>query len=199
MARIKLIIFDVGGVIDTFDERKYVKYISKKLGLNASRFQAFLLPMLDRLEVGRMTLKEMLHRMSKEFKVPESSLEWDAAFPVLNSVNKDVVALMRRLSSRYTIAILTNVSRSRHQMKMHEYLGKVRCKRIFASCYIGIAKPDPRIYRLVLKRMGFSPKEALFIDNMERNTNGARAVGIDAIRFVGYKALMSQLSKRGIK
>ncbi len=199
MARIKLIIFDVGGVIDTFDERKYVKYISRKLGVNAGRFQASLLPMLDRLEVGRMTLKDMLHKMSKEFRVSESSLEWDAAFPALNSVNKDVVALMGRLSSRYTIAILTNVSRSRHQMKMREYLEKVRCKRIFASCYFGIAKPDSRIYRLVLKRMGFSPQEALFIDNMGRNTKGARAVGIDAIRFTGYKALVGQLSKRGIK
>ncbi len=199
MAEIKLIIFDVGGVIDTFDERKYVKYISRKLGLNAGRFQASLLPMLDRLEVGRMTLKGMLHKMSKEFKVPESSLEWDSAFPALNSVNRNVVSLMGRLSSKYTVVILTNVSRSRHQMKMRGYLEKVRCKRIFASCYLGIAKPDPRIYRLVLKRMGFNPKEALFIDNMERNVRGAKAVGIDAIRFTGYNALVAQLSRRGIK
>ena len=199
MAGIKLIIFDVGGVIDTFDEKKYIEYISRKLGFSANSFRNALIPMLDRMEVGQITLKEMLSRLSREFGVPEHSLEWDSAFAALNSVDSKVVNLINRLSERYTVAILTNVSRSRHQMKMREYLKNVRCKRIFASCYLGMAKPDPRIYRFVLKHMGFSPKDSLFIDNIKRNTDGASAIGMDTIRFTGYKELVIQLSKRGIK
>ena len=40
-----------------------------------------------------------------------------------------------------------------------------------------IIKPMPAIYRLLCRRYGFSPEEALFIDDSEVNTEAARKEG----------------------
>lgn len=195
---IKLLIFDVGGVIDTFDESLYIAYISKKLDIDPKKFRSVLIPLLDRMEVGRLELDEMEEALSKKFKLNKAQLEWENAFTTLNSVNRDVVSLIGRLSKNYKIAILTNVSRSRHLMKMSRYLEKVKYDEIFASCYLKMKKPHANIYRFVLKKMEAKPNEAIFIDNLLRNVRGARKVGITSIQFTGYKNLVRDLKKFGV-
>jgi epoxide hydrolase-like predicted phosphatase len=197
---IKLMIFDVGGVIDRFDESMYIGYISKKLHINPIEFKNALIPTLDRMEVGTGTLAEMEEKLSKRFKVSKARLEWGPAFEKLNGVNWDVVNLINRLSKYYRIVILTNISRSRHLTKMHQdYMKKVKYERLFASCYLGMAKPDPRIYGYVLEKMGVKPGEAIFVDNLKRNTNGAEKVGIKSIQFINYGKLVADLKKLKIR
>ena len=196
---IKLIIFDVGGVIDTFDEKYYIRYICRKLKIDQKEFKEALIPLLDKMEVSKISLDEMLYRLSQRFNISKEKLEWGSAFSKLNCVNTNVVKLMARLSKHYNIAILTNVSRSRHEMKMGRYLEKVKYDRIFASCYLKMNKPHAKIYRFVLKKMKVKANEAIFIDNLERNVAGARKVGIKSIQFKGYAQLAHSLKKIGIE
>lgn len=196
---IKLIIFDVGGVIDNFDESMYADYLSKKLGIDRDKFWHTLIPLLDRIELGHSSLAHMKKALSRKFKVSQRQLEWDPAFKRLNTVNWDVINLANRLSKRYRIVILTNVSRSRHIVKMQSYLKKVKYERLFTSCYLHMAKPDQRIYRFVLKETGVSPDEVVFIDNLKKNTDGAQRLGITSIQFKSYSDLVRRLKKLGIK
>ena len=198
MTMIKLIIFDVGGVIDTFDESQYIDYICKKLKIDPMKFRRELIPKLDKMEVDKMKLAKLKTDLSKKFGVSVKALEWGEAFLKLNSVNNDVVGLIGRLSKHYKIAVLTNVSRSRHMVKMEHYLEKVKYDAIFASCYLKMHKPDSRIYRFVLKKMNANPGETLFIDNLKRNTDGAKRLGINVIQFIGYGDLVNRLRKLGI-
>ena len=39
-------------------------------------------------------------------------------------------------------------------------------------------KPDPRIYHLVLDRLGLPAEQCLFVDDQPGNIEGARAVGM---------------------
>lgn len=196
---IKLIIFDVGGVIDNFDESMYADYLAKKLGIGRDEFWHTLIPLLDRMELGHSTLVQMKKALSGKFKVSQRKLEWDSAFIKLNTINWNVINLANRLSKNYRIAILTNVSRSRHMVKMWRYLEKVKYERLFASCYLHMAKPDPRFYRFVLKEMKVSPSEAVFIDNLKKNTDGAEKVGIRSVQFTNYHSLVKDLNKLGIR
>jgi putative hydrolase of the HAD superfamily len=53
---------------------------------------------------------------------------------------------------------------------------------ILPSAEIGIEKPDGRIFRLALQRLGLSPQEVVHIgDQYEADVVGARAVGITPI------------------
>jgi 2-haloacid dehalogenase len=59
-------------------------------------------------------------------------------------------------------------------------------------------KPDPAIYRLALARFGLRPEEAVFVDDSLPNVEGAAALGIHAIHFVGAEPLRAELRRLGL-
>lgn len=48
-----------------------------------------------------------------------------------------------------------------------------------------LTKPGPEIFRYLLDTYGLDPEESVFIDDSEKNTQGAQAVGLRAYRFDG--------------
>jgi putative hydrolase of the HAD superfamily len=48
------------------------------------------------------------------------------------------------------------------------------------SCEVGCAKPDPRIYRLTLDRLGVAPGDALFVDDVAENVEAAESIGMQS-------------------
>ena len=48
-----------------------------------------------------------------------------------------------------------------------------------------LTKPEPEIFRYLLDTYGLDPEESVFIDDSEKNTRGAQAVGLRAYRFDG--------------
>jgi 2-haloacid dehalogenase len=61
-----------------------------------------------------------------------------------------------------------------------------------------LVKPDPAIYRLALDRFGLAAGETVFIDDNAANVEGARSVGLVALRFTGEPALRRELAKLGL-
>jgi 2-haloacid dehalogenase len=61
-----------------------------------------------------------------------------------------------------------------------------------------ILKPDAAIYRLALERFALAAEEALFVDDSAANAEGARAVGMHAIRFTDAAALRTELEALGL-
>jgi putative hydrolase of the HAD superfamily len=55
--------------------------------------------------------------------------------------------------------------------------------RQFYSCDLGVSKPDPKYFAAILERLGRSPQEVLFIDDIEANTRAAASVGIHTETF----------------
>ncbi|XP_066510263.1 acyl-CoA dehydrogenase family member 10-like [Hoplias malabaricus] len=52
---------------------------------------------------------------------------------------------------------------------------------IVESCRVGLCKPDPRIYQLCAERLGVSPQEAVFLDDLSFNVEAAVQVGMHGI------------------
>ncbi|XP_016779745.3 acyl-CoA dehydrogenase family member 10 isoform X10 [Pan troglodytes] len=53
---------------------------------------------------------------------------------------------------------------------------------IVESCMEGICKPDPRIYKLCLERLGLQPSESIFLDDLGPNLKEAARLGIHTIK-----------------
>jgi putative hydrolase of the HAD superfamily len=51
------------------------------------------------------------------------------------------------------------------------------------SCEYKVVKPEPAIYELILGKLGADAGECLFIDDLEANIDGARAVGMNGFRY----------------
>ncbi|QDP95054.1 HAD-IA family hydrolase [Microlunatus elymi] len=50
----------------------------------------------------------------------------------------------------------------------------------FYSSELGLAKPDPAFFEVIIQRLGIEPDEALFVDDVAANVAGARVAGLAA-------------------
>ena len=81
------------------------------------------------------------------------------------------------------MAALSNAwSGTRAAMTTHYGLDRLVDLMIFSD-EEGMAKPDARIYHLAAGRLGVQPGEAIFVDDVPRNVEAARAVGMLAVHF----------------
>jgi 2-haloacid dehalogenase len=62
----------------------------------------------------------------------------------------------------------------------------------------GVVKPDPTIFRRMLRRFDLEPSRTLFIDDSAVNVEAAAAIGINAIRFESPAQLRAQLEQLGL-
>jgi HAD superfamily hydrolase (TIGR01509 family) len=118
---------------------------------------------------------------------------WAEAF----TPDADVVALVSRVRSRAITAMLTNNGPLVHLM-LGELLADVAAgfDQLCFSYQVMATKPEPRAFLGTLERLGFTPEQCLFVDDAEQNVLGARAVGIDAIRFESAHMLAVALQER---
>ena len=78
-----------------------------------------------------------------------------------------------------------------------EMMARVRAERPLATAFdvvvisyeVGLSKPDPRIYRLCLERLGVAAPETLLVDDRVDNIEGAVSVGLRTLHFEGAGAL----------
>jgi HAD superfamily hydrolase (TIGR01509 family) len=56
-------------------------------------------------------------------------------------------------------------------------------------------KPDPRIYRLALEKMGMQPAESVFLDDVLIKVEAARSRGMSAIQFTQPKKALEELKQ----
>ena len=60
---------------------------------------------------------------------------------------------------------------------------------IVVSCDVGMRKPNPKIYKLILKKLKLKPSETIFIDNQKWNINPAKKLKMQTILFKDNKQL----------
>jgi 2-haloacid dehalogenase len=62
----------------------------------------------------------------------------------------------------------------------------------------GVAKPDPRIYQILLDRYALSPEATVFVDDVPGNVSAAAALGINAVHYTGAAQLRHELRALGV-
>ncbi len=60
---------------------------------------------------------------------------------------------------------------------------------LYFSNELGLQKPNPAIFALVLARHNLSPEEVIFIDDAQENIDAASALGMQTIHFTGIESL----------
>lgn len=86
------------------------------------------------------------------------------------------------------------LNRNREQMSFLKYMDGV----VF-SCEVKQVKPEPEIYKTILKKYNLKPEKTVFIDDRKENCEGAEKAGIRAIQFQSFKQAAAELEKLGIK
>ena len=104
-------------------------------------------------------------------------------------VLRDVAA-----SGKWMVGLLNNESRLLHEYRMAKYELLQYLDVQLSSCYLGLRKPNPAIYRRAVDILGRPAKRILFIDDRANNTAAAAAAGMTAIQFLDEDKLRRDLS-----
>lgn len=92
----------------------------------------------------------------------------------------ETVAELRRRGVR--LALVTNGSAADQRAKIGRHAVDRRFDAVLVEGEVGFGKPDPRIFRLALKRLGTTAAEAWMVgDDLPWDIAGAQAVGIHGV------------------
>ena len=103
-----------------------------------------------------------------------------------------MVAIARRLHKRYRTALLSNATPLLDRLLCDLDLDDL-FDAVINSSRVGLRKPDPAIYLLTLERLGLRAEECLFVDDKQRNTDVALALGMHAVTFSSASQLEREL------
>jgi 2-haloacid dehalogenase len=112
----------------------------------------------------------------------------------------DSVALMERLiDGGHDVTLLTNWAADTFVEARARFPFLEKPRGITVSGEIGVIKPERGIYDHHAKTFGLEPAASLFIDDSQKNVDGARAAGWQAVLFTDVGALESDLRRLGVR
>ncbi|MBN0045964.1 HAD family phosphatase [Streptomyces actuosus] len=136
--------------------------------------------------LGRITPQEWVESIAAQLAgtVPDDTA-WELGSTLMElpfRADGDVVSLLRRARIRVPLVLVTNAT-----LALEDDLAGLGltdlADDVVSSARVGLAKPDPRIYRLAASRAGARPERCLFVDDTEENVSAARALGMTGVHF----------------
>ena len=137
------------------------------------------------LERGEISEQEFADRLERELPAEFSLTRLREVYFERLVPNAAMIGFARQLRERgLRTALLTNNVREweplwRAKLPELDEIFEV----VVDSAFVGLRKPDPRIYELTLERLGTVASECVFLDDLEVNCEAARALGMAAVRF----------------
>ena len=111
---------------------------------------------------------------------------------------KNVIAALRQNNS-LKMAMLNNESGPLNDFRIETFGLAQYFDGFFCSAYLGMRKPDPRIFRAGAAMLHVKPEECAFVDDRENNCAAAAAVGMHAIQYKGEEPLTKALDALGVR
>ncbi len=193
----KLQIFDLGNVLYKVDARRSMAAL-EALGMPhidgaISNSHAAGGPFALYCD-GKISTADFLKGVRQACRIPKASddqiLEaWNAM--LLGFCRESILAVREARKEGSLVVLLSNCNEYHALTCRNEYrdlypdLGSFDSlfDHVFFSQEIGMSKPDPRTWQLVLETMGVRPSDAVFYDDSEINTKAAESLGIKSILF----------------
>jgi glucose-1-phosphatase len=183
---VKAVIFDLGGVLVRTEDRRSRADQAHRLGLTYDEFSRLVFESESaRLAtLGKRSTQEHWESIRSTLGVPpEDFPAVRAGFWGGDVLDSNLVNYVRSLKPRYKTCLLSNAWDNLRRVIDETWKITQAFDEIIISAEVGISKPDPRIYRLAVQRLGVLPQEAVFVDDFPHNVQAAREVGLQGILF----------------
>jgi putative hydrolase of the HAD superfamily len=109
-----------------------------------------------------------------------------------------MLEVARSLSGKYLMTTINNESRELNQYRIQNY-GLTECFDFFvSSCFVGMRKPEERMFRLALDLTQQHPVECCFIDDRPVNIEGAAKAGMRTVLMRDPIQLRRDLQNLGV-
>lgn len=188
----KAIIFDMGGVLIDLDLEACKAAFKKNLGfhdIDAIIDACHQKGIWGDMEEGRITADEFRQAvLAGSFAGASAQDVDDAVNAILLNISADKVALLKRLAADYDIYMLSNNNpiATERARKIFADAG-IDMDKDFRKCYLSyqmkMLKPSAGFYRAVMEDIGGPSENMLFIDDSQKNVDGAVAAGLPAVYY----------------
>ncbi|AEB07465.1 HAD-superfamily hydrolase, subfamily IA, variant 3 [Coriobacterium glomerans PW2] len=198
-AAIESVIFDMGGVLMTFDGLAFARVFAENEDdarlLDAALFGRTEWALLDAGAISHQTMARVAaEHLPRRLRPNLDALiaGWPAHSRPIEETNRLALDLKTRGLGIY---VLSNAS-----TRIEEQLSRAPVHPALdgwmASAFEHIMKPDPDIYRLLAHRFGLDVATCLFVDDNADNCIGAEIAGMRAHHFTGDACALAETIDR---
>lgn len=199
---VKIIIFDLGGVILKHSHTLIPDILSKMFSISkvdaASSWKEYRVKLLK----GELSSEQFLKELQKKFGTHQALSEllktWGDLYRKNAEIDRNVLNFVTQLKRRHKVYLLTDT------IEVHDRYNKTRSiydtfTGVFKSFEEKLAKADGKAFFLhVLKKINAKPEECVFIDDMSEQVVTAERLGINGIIFRDLLQLKKDLAKLDI-
>lgn len=114
---------------------------------------------------------------------------------ITGAIEGSVAIAWQLKQTGYALYGLTNFSSEKFPLMRQRFAFLNLFDDIIVSGEVGLVKPDPAIYRLMLQRIGQTAGECVFIDDSQVNFQAAKDLGFAAILFKNPEQLAGDLRR----
>ena len=203
MEEISTILWDVGGVLLTNGwDRSQREAVLAQFSLDDGDFERRHAEVDAAWERDEITADEYLRRTVFHEPRKFTQTEFLEAMRAQSRLLEDsAIGILRQLyaSEEYVLGTVNNESRALNEYRLAKFGLLDSMDTFFSSCYLGLRKPDRKIYQVALDVLQRDPEETVFIDDRAENVAAAVSLGIHGIRYEGSAALAATLERLGVR
>ncbi|HUG61022.1 MAG TPA: HAD family phosphatase [Methylomirabilota bacterium] len=202
MTQVTTVVFDVGNVLIAWDPRN----LYRKLIDDEAEIERFLAEVcthdwnLDQDRGGSTWAEAVAERVAlfpeHEALIRAFDERWPEMIP--GAIEGSVAILHELADAGVPLYGITNFSAEKYVLARARFPFLDRFRDTVVSAHERLLKPEPEIYRRLLRRNALAAGEAVFIDDAPKNVAGAEAVGMKAIHFRSPEDLRDRLIALGL-
>lgn len=193
---IQAVVFDIGGVLEVTPRSAWRERWAAGLGLTPAAFEERVNAIFEPGSTGGASLQAIERQVAEALGLGEADLAAlmdDAWAEYLGSLSGELAGYFAGLRPRVCTGILSNSFVGAREREQALYGFEDMCDVIVYSHEEGWLKPDPRIYHAVCERLGCAPQNAVLLDDLPANIEGAHAVGMHGILFTDTARAIADL------
>lgn len=200
---IEAVIWDFGGVITSSPFESFARF-EKERGLpvdiirrtNAANHWENAWAKFERAEVDLDTFDKLF---AAESLALGAEVRGADVLPLLSGdLRPEMVEALRRVKTKFKTGCITNnlpANAMGGKSGRSLYVAEVMAlfDHIIESAKIGVRKPDPRIYQMMIEALGVDPKNCVYLDDLGVNLKPAREMGMTTIKVLNAPQALAEL------
>jgi putative hydrolase of the HAD superfamily len=207
---VEAVIFDFGGVLTTSPFEAFARF-ERERGLpadiirrtNAANHLENAWAKFERAEVDIEAFDQLF---ADESRALGAEVRGKDVLPLLaGDLRPEMVEALKRIGQNFKTGCITNnlpANAIGSAAGRTLYIAEVMAlfDHVIESAKIGLRKPDPRIYEMMVETLGVNPKNCIYLDDLGINLKPARAMGMTTIKVAsGAQAIAELEAATGLK
>ena len=200
---LEAVIWDFGGVLTSSPFEAFARFETER-GLpadiirrtNAANHLENAWAKFERSEVDIETFDRLF---AAESLALGAEVRGKDVLPLLaGDLRPEMVEALRRIKSQFKTGCITNNlpanaigSASGRTLYIAEVM--VLFDHVIESAKIGLRKPDPKIYRMMVEALAVDPRRCIYLDDLGVNLKPARDMGMTTIKVQNAKQALAEL------